>query len=680
MKRLRAHLKAVRFGPGLRFLLDPFAAGDGTVGREDGVFPSSEGFRAAFQEWLARRFGIHTLNTRWRTNDRAIEGFEEASRLVPTWARNDPPDGDGWLVDPVEKVAYRCTARECSIWRDLEEFRAEALKRWMNAAAQHLEQDGLNVPVLFTWRSYHPLFNNSPSPAGYDGLGAQIYATPADAASAHGAYAFAQVEESARNSWLVATRLAGPQARDGQPAPIPDGSTARALWSALRGVGFRGVYFDPQQTPNAIELARDLAGTMGSDAQSLGARVPFVFFPVVMSVADRVSRLRNGVWWIPSAEPARLLRYGDSILGYEMARPFGDEHAVQRGTVLWSTSGRQEVTFYVDRITPVSVFDSAGQPVRVRRQRDELRLVLDEEPLVAAGVDAAALFPAELAVEQLREFDRLLKQAEAQKADTAALRTIYQQAEKNLSTANAALIYNSTAPYVAGLRTSLAPFVWIEAERAANHNFSGTAYQAGASGGMYLKLDRAQPPSSGVYRARYVFQVTRDASYDLWVAGRVPGRDGVSGLVWQLNDEPAVPADSVTPTGADYAAGMAWFQLGRVTLATGRHELVLAVPRRAEGGSGRYLAALDAIVLSREPFQPNGAQKPYSLGRRAAPGSGGKNTPEMRPGTLGGTSEEADPRTGRPRRNRRDDRKEPRGSESPPGSSTARGSTPRTRE
>ncbi len=608
--RLMRHMKALKFGPGFRFLLDPFATGDGTVGQEDLVFPSSDAFRIAFREWLSRRVGVHSLNVSWRLNDRRIQSLEQAARLVPMWSRNDPPDGDGWLFDPVDRAVYRCVPRQCSIWTDLDNFRADTLKRWMNTTATVLKQDVVGAPVLFTWAAYHPLFNNSPAPGGYDGLAAQLYGSGPALGRDQAAYALAQAEEADRNTWLIAARLSGPPDATGEPTPLPDGVGVRTAWSALRDTGFRGVFLDPRLTPNAPAAVQELESAMAADLPVMRKPVPVCFFPMFLASADRVMRLSNGVWWLPSAAPARLLRYGDTLMGYEMARPLGSDFPLDKGTVLWSTSGKQEVTFYVDRFTRIQLFDSAGKPIEARPKRSILRIDLSEEPIIAAGLDVEAMFPVELALAQLKTFGDLVAAAEGQRLDVAAMRTLYDQARKNLSSSNAANIYNSITPYVGTLRETLMPFVWVEAERPTAHNFSGLSFQAGSSAGTYLKLDRRDPPVTGVYRARYVVDVVREASYEIWVAGRVPGRPGVSPLVWQIDDEPPASLDKADPVGEDYAGGMAWFQLGRATLKAGRHELVVAVPRPADGPSGRFVAGLDAVVFSRDRFQPRGVEKP----------------------------------------------------------------------
>lgn len=605
-ERLKKHLQALKFGPGLRFVLDPFAAGDGTVGQEDLVFPSSEAFRKGFAEWLKRQGGIPTLNNRWRTNDQRIPGFVEAARLVPMWSRNDPPEGDGWLMDPVDRVFYRVVARDCRIWSDLAEFRAESLKRWMNVLCTTLRQEGLNVPMLFTWTSYHPIFINSPSPAGYDGLGAELYGTP-ESVTRDAAYALGQAEESDRNTWLIATRLAGPLGSDGKPAPISDGATLSKTLEQLRSTGFRGFYLDPEQVPNAAALVREAAGAMSAATLDPKARPQVLFFPMALATADRVTRFPNGVWWLPSGRPARLLRFGDYIFGYQMDYPFGDEHEVRHGMVIWSTEARREVTFYDDKLARVSFYDSAGKPLPRRTKKQQLLATLSPEPIVAAGGNAAALFPLELAADLLQEFDYLLTQAEKQKLDSAGLRPLYDQADRALSTGSAAQVYESVLPYVERLRQELQPFQWIEGEESTSHNFSSIAFQPGASAGTYLKVDLPRTPASGAFQAIYAFELRRDASYEFWMAGKIPGRTA-SPMLWQVDDEPAVPARADNVQSVDYSAGMGWSYLGRMTLKAGRHELVLVVTDPT--AAGRYQAGIDAIVISQNTFKPNGTDKP----------------------------------------------------------------------
>jgi hypothetical protein len=310
-------------------------------------------------------------------------------------------------------------------------------------------------------------------------------------------------------------------------------------------------------------------------------------------------------------------------MGYSIEHPFGEDHNVKGGTAIWSLAGKQQVTFYLDPSANLELYDSTGKPIKLKIKKSETRkfqfqLELTEEPIIATGVDPENLFPLELATARLEEFDRLLREAEAQKMDVVSLRAVYDQAKKTLTPAAAPLVYNSTTPYVTRLREALQPFIWIEGEHSVSQNFGGVSFQAGASGGTYLKLDRPKLPSSGFYKARYNVTIRRDASYELWAAGKVPGRPGVSPIVWQVDEEPSVTLKTAQAVGADYAAGLAWYQLGRMTLKAGEHSITLLVGDKFEGPEGRYTAGVDALVVSRDPFTPKGTQKPYNAKRRGS--------------------------------------------------------------
>lgn len=612
LRKLTAYLGEVKLGPGLRFLLDPFHAGDGTTGREDGVVPSSRVFQTAFQDWLSRQGGVSALNVRWRSTDRQIPTVEQAARLVPTWAKNDPPDGDGWLLDPLERVAYRCIPRRCRFWGDLEDFRAEWLRRWMNVTASTLRQDRANVPILYSWATYHPVFTNSPSPAGYDGLAAALRGDLQRLGTEQAPYALAQVEEADRASWLIASRLAPARAAPvAQPPATTTAADLDAAWTSLRAAGFRGVYLDPTEIADAPAQARRLGALMAADSTLAAERPRVCYFPLALATTGKVTRFANGVWWLPSTQAARLLRYGDSVVGYQIGRPFGDEHPVRDATVLWSTTGRQKVTFYHDGLTEVTFFDTTGKPGKSRPRKGKVELNLAEEPVIAIGLDATALFPLELAIATLKEFEALLAAAEAQRYDTTAMRFLYKEARESLAPNSAGAVYNSLLPYLVSLREAISPYVWMEGERFVQHSFDGVAFQAGCSAGNYLRLDR-DPGVDGSIRARYAMDVRKEGAYDVWLAGRRPGGD-VSSLSWQVDAEPATVVQDAPAVGGEYAPGMSWFRLGRVTLKPGRHELTVAIQK--PGAGGRYVAGIDVLLLARGEFEPRGVERPYGAGQ-----------------------------------------------------------------
>ena len=608
-KLLKQHIQSIKFGPGLRFLLDPFAAGDGSVGEEDGVFPAAPAFRSSYQDWLQRQSGgIAALNVRWRMADRHADSFEVAARLVPMWAKNDPPEGDGWIFDPIEHKGYRCNPRTSAIWNDLEAFRVSALKRWMNTLTNTLKSEGLNVPMLFTWEAYHPVFSNTPSPSGYDGLAGRLSSWAPEVGPRQAALALSQAEQSDRTTWLIAGRVTGPPAADGSPTPVTDAARLRAIWAAAAEAGFRGLYMDPRSSPNAAGLVKDLAASIGP-APPAASRLSLCFYPVTLSAADGATRFKNGVWWLPSNAAGRLLPLDGDLHGYEIRVPFGEDHPVRSGVVLWSSNGPKEMTIFAGPTTNPVGYDSAGKPFKLTRKKHELRIKLTEEPVVVAGVEFGAFFPVELVERELKELEDLIKTAETRGLDAGDVRSVLVQARQNLVPSTAAAVYQGIQPHLNRMRQQINPYIWIEAERTTIHNFSGTSFQAGASSGSVLRLDRQNPPASGYYRARYVVDVVVAGAYEIWLAGKAPGSGGASPLVWQVDDEALSTVRKPTAVGGDYAPGMTWFQLGRLTLGEGRHEISLVVTEK-NAESGRFAATFDSLVVSREPFQPNGVLRP----------------------------------------------------------------------
>jgi len=254
--------------------------------------------------------------------------------------------------------------------------------------------------------------------------------------------------------------------------------------------------------------------------------------------------------------------------------------------------------------------------LRSQKGRDQVRLEVGPEPLVVSGLDAAAIFPVEEAYAMLAEFESLLRLAEARRINTTSLRTMVRDARSQLRPATAAHIRELVQEPLQNLRQVLSPYVWLEGERPIQHNFQGVAFQSGTSEGSYLKLERLRPPRRGSYRARYAFIIGQEATYDLWVAGTPPG-PGNSPIAWSVDGGTELTVAQAQPAGEPYAPGFAWFPLGQVTLREGRHVLDLAIPEPV-GSPPVFRAGVDAVVLAREPFRPQGTRKPFPLQGKGA--------------------------------------------------------------
>jgi hypothetical protein len=82
------------------------------------------------------------------------------------------------------------------------------------------------------------------------------------------------------------------------------------------------------------------------------------------------------------------------------------------------------------------------------------------------------------------------------------------------------------------------------------------------------------------------------------------------GLQWQMDDDPPAAAGAPAVEGKPYGPALVWTKLGQVRLRPGRHTLTLLVPARNTDAAERYQLGVDALVLAREPFVPDGPNRP----------------------------------------------------------------------
>ena len=628
-RRLVAYFKQLEFGSGLRFILDPFRAGDGSVGGEGQLFPTSERFQSSFRAWLTRqRVGIIGIRSRWGFTDKTVPSMEVAARLIPMWPKGDPPRENGWLWDPEERTAYRVAPHRCRIWSDLETFRSDSLHRALNDVAEALKRSGTDVPVLYTWTGYHPVFSNSPSPNGYDGLAAVLGGKVEDLARTQGGYVLAQIEEADRRSWLLAAELHGGVDAHGAPLGLSGPTELRQAWAALKKSGCRGFFIDPARSMGLESVLASGMDGAADDAKLVEQRTAHLFFPVALASADRVRQFENEAWWLPSRSGAMLLRYGRDVRAYEIERPFGDEHPLARGTVLWTEGEPRKLTFFTDPLQPVTGFRSDGTLLKLKGNKKKAIINISAEPVVIGGLRSQRVFPLELVMEALEELHFLIRLGERRDYNVGAAQAAYTNSLRIIRDPGTAIaVYAIVAPYVRRLNLALSPYLWIEGERPVYHNFNGRSFLPGSSEGMFLRLKRGRPNRSGPFTARYRIAIQEESGYEVWIAGRVPGADGASPMTWQVDDLDSFPVTPQRAPGEEYASGFKWYRIGRVTLERGFHTLTFRVGD--PGGGGQYEAAIDAIVLARQPFQPDGVEQPRLFGdyrneQRAAKKTGGK--------------------------------------------------------
>jgi len=635
-QRLARRLAAVKWGPGLRFFARPAPARFGLHGEGEELIPSSGGFRLQFESWLERRYSVSDLNLQWALNEREINSLTTAARLVPLWAREEHDTKSAWLLDPVTTETYRVDLRRTAFWRDIRQFRTESIRRALDGTATLVKKVAADVPVIWEWTEYHPIYSDPQEVGGLDGLSFAAPGWGREVATGPAAYAYAQAEGSAGTKWFVQLGAASSREQEeGGAAPPASSEELRLDWNWLREIGCKGFFADGITVPGAkgsaapagtaappaaavwdlaaaperLDWIRDYGEKVVAGETVASYRPTVIYFPSEAVGTSLTGLMENGVWWLPSFAKGRRFSLGEEIEGYwiERAPDQGPASTAAGITVLWSTGGPQKASFVIPADMPITVYDALGRPIKQMTKRGQLQLALGPDPVVVTGLPQQSLFPVETTMEALHQFETLINAAEAQKIDVSAFRLALNQAKSLFTPASAATTYDIIRSPLGVLRAALTPYIWIEGEAAVRHNWSGIQPDPHSSSGSFLRLDRASNPSGSAYQAQYSFTLEHEAAYEVWMAGSIPGAADVSGFTWRVDDRTpslVLPGE----TTHRYTSALGWTRLGQVQLSPGRHTVSFAVTEPARNGG--FHLDLDALVLSREPFQPNGIRRP----------------------------------------------------------------------
>jgi hypothetical protein len=627
--RLLAFLNRVHLGKGFRFFIDPLTNHIGMDGEVDTLVPTSDGFHRDFQAWLDQKYGhnLNTLNQSWGLENHDLKDFTTAARCIPLWSG---VKGLPELYDPVKGTffdIYNDPHIRSNYWTDLQTFKIESTRGYMDDIADALKHGIADVPVIYSWTQHSPLFTDQQTDSGYDGLGIEAYGHGLDLTKSVGAYVYAQAQEMPKTSWLIVSATA-----DALPAQkISPGFLSKAVlfndWDDLRGIGARGFYVnslqalpETQNTDVNLVAHADQLGWLGSyaanlqaSAASLQIQQPAVlWYPQTVAGPDVGVRLLPGdVWWLPTYSPGSALTLGPSLIGYELTDPDDGKPL----SAVWSPADAlKTVQFDLgQKATPV-ITDVSGAIVPAKQSKGLWTIPISAIPTLVRGVPYLPLSMG-AAVAADKEAHRLLDLAVKQNVDIQSEDQYLFLAENqthNTVTADDPIRYESFERIVKRLTALLQPYTWVEGESSSDTTFTSIAPDADASNGAYLSLDTDQDPltdaQTGGYQASYTFYVTGPGVYTLWVAATPPGGTA-SPFTWSVDDGPASQADDAQTQGGQYAGKFVWRDLGGLPLHLGKHTLTISVTGRRTQDQ-RYVLGLDAFCISRVPFAPDGATQP----------------------------------------------------------------------
>ena len=606
--RVLAFFKGVKFGPGLRFFLEPFTSKMDFTGDMASFMPDSTGFRLGFEAHLTRKYTHQgSVNSAWGLNEN-LDSIETAARIMPMW---NSGRGVPYAYDRASAKMYPIDVTVTRTWRDIIDYRDTSAQQFMNTISDTLRKQVANVPVIFKSAKYHRVYANPFGMSGFDGLGAVAYGTgdvPVTSA-AGGVYSLA--EESGKTTWYIAAATqttADNKLLVGYP-------TEAAMTSALdylREVGCKGFFIDSLQAlpddtrgnfsllnaPEQLDWLNSFKDKVHQPAQA-EFKPEVVYYPVAPATGAHVKRLMRNTWWLPTLRIGRTTFVGDGLSAYSI---LGENRSV-----LWSNVGERTITL---KVADARLFPSIDFPADARldkKKRGMFTISLSDVPTVLRGMPFELVFPYETAETQIAKLSELIPEADRAGLDVKTARESMDSAKTVLKNGLPLTAYGIAQTSSHDLLRLMGSDVWLEGEESPAQNFGGATAAQGASGGMALILNTPDEAPLAPYSVAFRLSADANSSYEVWIAG-TPPTDG-SPMNYSLDDM------GRTPVAADgkienYAPGLAWYKAGTLNLYPGNHVLKFEVDGR-RSQDNRYYFAIDAIVLSPRGFTPNGVQKPF---------------------------------------------------------------------
>jgi hypothetical protein len=620
--RLLRVLSQVRFGPGLRFFLDPLGAPLGLFGEAEYLIPDSPAFLLEWEAYLTRRYPtMDDLLNAWGLVDRDLKDFDfrQAARLIPLWANHS---GLPFLYDLAAGRRHQIAGSGSRFWSDFHSFRNTSLAYYMNTMADLLKREVANVPVVYTRTQHHPIFTNPGRTGGFDGLGIAAYARGSALVTSGADSVFSQALDSGRSLWLVVTEMLDTTA----PDPNRPGYASRdALFfdlDWLRGIGAKGFFLNgfqvlPERRIRQTQLLRvpEQVGWLKEYADRLDQSLDLAMrqprtLPYPANAAGLVQSGpigNGGVWMIPSLAPGRPLEFGNSYAGYTISLPEGDV------TVLWSLRGPRETRLYAINPSAIQATTADGRPIPVKadQKRRTATLLMDDKPVILR-TGGQEIVPIEAVEDALKQLRLLLAQGAAQKANLQDIRYQVERVDAKYRQRDMVIAYIMAQQAMAAIVETLQPYTWLEAEQAQVNTFSEVTANEAASGGMFLQLNTANRPPRDGYSMQISFSVPADDTYTVWIACTPPGGQA-SPFAWIVNTGEAQTSSNGEMVGVPYMADrFGWMRLGRVALKKGNNTFTLRVTDRAPG-LDRYHLEIDALLITRGNFNPSGTARPIPI-------------------------------------------------------------------
>jgi hypothetical protein len=603
----------VKFGPGLRFFLDPLCSHIGIPSESDYLVPDSLAWKLEWEAFLNRRYpSVDGLMNSWGIQDRDVLSIHDASRLIPLWANNRGiPDFIDFATG--KKLAVKTDASR--FWQDIHDCRNESLVYFINAMADLLKQQIANVPVIYTRSSLSPIFAGTNKIGGMDGYGIAVQASGPSIITGGVDSTVVQCEQAKKNMWLAATEVCGGET--GSP-DFPSRDSLFRDMDMLSDIGVKGFFVNGFQTvpgdhsgvsilssSDKLDWLNAYAHHIATNGKLAEYKPDLLLYPIAASGVVHPGLVPNtDVWWCPTLDAGAPLVYGYSYAGYTLKQNGNQQ------TVLWSLSGVRQARLLMDNPLSVIVNDVNGLTLKgkIDKKKNIMALDISSSPVIF-HTNGQDVFPLDAAEDAVLQLHGLIALGASLKLPTDQFNYYLERAESNYRVGNQRTSFMMAADAINGIMGIVQTYIWREAETADYQTFSDVAPLEAASNQKVLSLNTESAPGSNGYMAQYKIDVMRDGVYHLWVSGSPPGPTA-SPFVWAMDTDPPHSSSDAKVVGLPWMINqLVWMNLGDVVLKHGQHTLTLRVTEQAQA-LNRYRLILDSLLLTPDPFTPCGIIKP----------------------------------------------------------------------
>jgi hypothetical protein len=412
-------LSKVKFGPGLRFFIDPFSEYFGVRGDVQYTVPTSPEFRMEYTAWLARKYGnVGDLDLAWGILQHDIASYAEAGRLVPLW---QGARGVAAVYDDTTGKYYKVDTHRSSLWADFAEFRGTSVRAYMDGMADVVKRSVAEVPVVYTATGLEQFFIGRAS-AGFDGLAVPT-ADGDTTLAVRAGRVFSMAETAIREEWII-SRLKPSDAVYGTKADL------YGAFNTLRSLGTKGFFLDTGADAPAsgalLSWLAEFAGTVPGDRQFAGLRPRTIYYPVGLESAS-VQQFTSGAWWLPSLAPGMEINTGGDLAAYIMIHP------VTKDAEIYVWSPKRDTTIHLAAGDSITVVNSSGDSSSLKPKNGRVEIRVGRDPVILRGVSMEQFVPVEAVEDSMEKLRQLMDKARRKLIDTSVYESILQRAQGLLS-------------------------------------------------------------------------------------------------------------------------------------------------------------------------------------------------------------------------------------------------------